>query len=74
MCWRGQISTGGWLRINGAALRKAERMGNMFGSQVAESTARTLKALPRRVASGVRRYFSRSRADQVVASYLPGER
>ena len=43
-----------------AALHKAERMGNMFGGQVAESTAQnTLKALPRRDAlhPGVERYF-----------------
>jgi uncharacterized protein len=43
-----------------AALHKAERMGNMFGGQVDESTAQnTLKALPRRDAlhPGVERYF-----------------
>jgi TRAP transporter TAXI family solute receptor len=43
-----------------AALHKAERVGNMFGGQVAESTAQnTLKALPRRDAlhPGVVRYF-----------------
>ncbi len=43
-----------------AALHKAERIGNMFGGQVAESTAQnTLKALPRRDAlhPGVERYF-----------------
>jgi TRAP transporter TAXI family solute receptor len=43
-----------------AALHKAERMGNMFGGQVDESTARnTLKALPRQDAlhPGVERYF-----------------
>ena len=43
-----------------AALHKAERMGNMFGGQLAESTAQnTLKALPRQGAlhPGVERYF-----------------
>ena len=43
-----------------AALHKAERVGNMFGDQVSESTAQnTLKALPRRDAlhPGVERYF-----------------
>jgi TRAP transporter TAXI family solute receptor len=43
-----------------AALHKAERIGNMFGDQIGESTARnTLKALPRRDAlhPGVERYF-----------------
>ena len=43
-----------------AALHKAERMGNMFGGQVDESTARnTLKALPRPDAlhPGVERYY-----------------
>jgi TRAP transporter TAXI family solute receptor len=43
-----------------AALHKAERIGNMFGGQVAESTAQnTLKALPRQDAlhPGVERYF-----------------
>lgn len=43
-----------------AALHKAERIGNMFGSQVSETTAQnTLKALPRRDAlhPGVERYF-----------------
>jgi TRAP transporter TAXI family solute receptor len=43
-----------------AALHKAERMGNMFGGQVDESTAQnTLQALPRRDAlhPGVERYF-----------------
>ena len=43
-----------------AALHKAERIGNMFGGQLAESTAQnTLKALPRKDAlhPGVERYF-----------------
>jgi TRAP transporter TAXI family solute receptor len=43
-----------------AALHKAERIGNMFGGQIDESTAQnTLKALPRRDAlhPGVERYF-----------------
>lgn len=43
-----------------AALHKAERIGNMFGGQIGESTAQnTLKALPRRDAlhPGVERYF-----------------
>ena len=43
-----------------AALHKAERMGNMFGGLVAESTAQnTLKSLPRQDAlhPGVERYF-----------------
>jgi uncharacterized protein len=43
-----------------AALHKAERIGNMFGGQLAESTAQnTLKALPRKGAlhPGVERYF-----------------
>ena len=43
-----------------AALHKAERVGNMFGGQLGESTAQnTLKALPRRDAlhPGVERYF-----------------
>jgi hypothetical protein len=43
-----------------AALHKAERLGNMFGGQIGESTAQnTLKALPRRDAlhPGVERYF-----------------
>jgi uncharacterized protein len=43
-----------------AALHKAERIGNMFGDQIGESTAEnTLKALPRRDAlhPGVERYF-----------------
>jgi TRAP transporter TAXI family solute receptor len=43
-----------------AALHKAERIGNMFGGQIAESTAQnTLKALPRPDAlhPGVERYF-----------------
>jgi hypothetical protein len=43
-----------------AALHKSERIGNMFGDQIGESTAQnTLKALPRRDAlhPGVERYF-----------------
>lgn len=43
-----------------AALHRAERLGNMFGGQIGESTAQnTLKALPRRDAlhPGVERYF-----------------
>jgi hypothetical protein len=43
-----------------AALHKAERVGNMFGGQIGESTAQnTLRALPRRDAlhPGVERYF-----------------
>jgi len=43
-----------------AALHKAERVGNMFGGQLGESTSQnTLKALPRRDAlhPGVERYF-----------------
>lgn len=43
-----------------AALHKAERIGNMFGDQIGESTVQnTLKALPRRDAlhPGVERYF-----------------